>query len=533
MSFHVVSTIFRKELLDTLRDKRNLIAMLGVPILLYPAIFIFAAQMASLEQDRLDRRVSRIAVVGDSSGIVREWLEEIDQVAVVAPADPEASLEWGRLDAVVVVEGDVRNALAVHGSLPVEIRYDATQTTSHRASRRLWDGLDEIRKRLIAERLRAAGLVETFAEPLKLRSTNTAPAAKTTGSLLGMTLPMIMIVMLGLGAFYPAVDLTAGEKERGTFETLLATPASKMEIVSGKFLTVFCLSMITGLLNLGSMALTFALQLVNLRDLPRFELNLPPSTVLILFLTLIPLAFFISAVMMTLAVFARNYREAQHFVTPFFVVLLFPAAAAAMSGVKLGAITQFIPIANVALLFRELMVGQGTAEQVAAVLISTGAYALLALLLARSIFNREGILLAEERGVRLSFDRSAIPPRRTPTFGMAMFLYAVVMLLIFYVGTYVQTRDVISGLLITQWLLILVPVLLVLWYARVNFREALSLRAPRPAAVGGTFLITVAWLVLVVEISIWQHGILPMPEGMQEAFKEIFAGELADWGRWR
>ena len=76
MSFHVVSTIFRKELLDTLRDKRNLIAMLGVPILLYPAIFIFAAQMASLEQDRLDRRVSRIAVVGDSSGIVREWLEE-------------------------------------------------------------------------------------------------------------------------------------------------------------------------------------------------------------------------------------------------------------------------------------------------------------------------------------------------------------------------------------------------------------------------------------------------------------------------
>src|SRR5690606_38394741 len=130
----------------------------------------------------------------------------------------------------------------------IEIQYDSAEPSSQIARERVEEVLRERSKDLLQQRLERQELTEDYITPLKVESENVAPPSKTTGAILGHALPILLVVMLGLGAFYPAIDLTAGEKERGTFESLLTTPISKLDIVVGKYITVCILSIVTGLL---------------------------------------------------------------------------------------------------------------------------------------------------------------------------------------------------------------------------------------------------------------------------------------------
>ncbi|MBI5092248.1 MAG: CPBP family intramembrane metalloprotease [Candidatus Hydrogenedentes bacterium] len=521
MNLRTAKTIFFKELLDTLRDKRTLIAMLGVPVVLYPALFIFGAQAMVVQQDTLVKTPSRVVVQASDPQVV-QWISGMPMIQLAEAKFPSESMFAGEIDAIIVAQGNTSAMLQLGTPAKIDIQYDATEPASREAQRRLSKGLEKHFERLLNERIAARGLPADFALPLKIGSKDIAPPAKSTGTILGMILPMIMVVMLGVGAFYPAIDITAGEKERGTFETLLSTPTTKLEIVFGKFLTIFLLSLLTGVLNLASLTLTFAFQLTQIQDsIGAFEIHLPAATVALIFLLMAPLAFFISAAMMSIAVLARNFKEAQNFVTPFFAVIMFPSMFASLPGVKLTAAMQLAPIANVALLFKDLMTGKSDVQSVFVVLVSTAVYAVLALLFAAWVFQREEVILSEDRGIPLTLRRSEFTPEPAPSMGLALFLFALVFILIFYLGTYVQSQNAISGTLITQWGIILAPTVVILWFVRVDIVRALSLRLPSFGASVATLLMALAWVVLILQISIWQNRVLPMPEEMARQMEEL------------
>lgn len=515
MKLRTVHAILRKELLETLRDKRTLIAMVGIPLLLYPALILVMAQALTVQQSKIKEAESRVAVSAGEAEEVRECVEAIPKVRIVHSREPGEALRAGELDAVVVAEAGTHDALTGTGSAEVRVQYDSTEVESQEALRRIKKGLRAESDRLLQQRLKRIGKEREFAEPIKIVEQNVAPPKKQAGHIVGMVLPMVMIMMLGVGAFYPAVDLTAGEKERGTFETLLSTPTSKTEIVCGKFLTVFCISIITALLNLGSM--TLSLQMTT--NLP---VQITPLDVGLILLILVPLAFFICSVMMSIALFARTFKEAQNYVTPFYIFIMLPAMVAALPGMKLSPGTVFVPITNVALLFRDLLTEKTGVEAVFSVFLSTAVYALLALVVAVWLFQREEVILSEEKGFPLTLRRSAFVPRKAATLGLSLMLFALTLLLLFYVGTYVQSRNMIRGLLITEWGLILLPAVLILWYVRVDLRESLRCKGPPLAAVPATVLIAAGTCVLVVQISVWQSRVLPIPDEMTEAMKNMF-----------
>ena len=530
MNLRSVYTILRKELTETLRDKRTLFAMIGIPIVLYPLLFIIAAQIGIVQHGRTKARESNVAVAKGAGSIVREWVGGIPKIRITESADPGEDLKAGKIDAVVVAEGNVSQILSANGSARIRILYDETEVDSSEAESRLRDGLAAQQTRLRDQRLKVAHLSPEFIEPLKIQAENVATANKTAGSLMGRFLPMLLIIMLAAGAFYPAVDLTAGEKERGTFETLLATPASKMEIVCGKFITVFILSMVTGLLNLASMVLTLKFQMAQVAGqmgpqggafvLSYFQIS--PLNVALILLVLIPLAFFISSVMMTIAIFARNFKEAANYVTPFYILILIPGIYAGAPGVELTRSTMFVPIANTALLFKDLLIRNVGVEMVFAVLLCTGIYALFSLVVASWLFQREEILLSEEKGIPLTLRRSLFVPRPAPTLAMSLMLFALALLLMFYVGTYFQSREIISGLFISEWLVILLPAVLILWYTRVDLGNALNLRRPRIAAVVAAGLMGAGMLVLVIQTYVWQNRVMPMPEWVAKEMSRVF-----------
>lgn len=530
MNLRIVSTILKKELLDTIRDKRTLIMMIGVPIVLYPAMLILGLQGLMLEQSSLDKSVSRMALDTLEPDLVRSWFDDQDEIEIIDVDVPAVALDDGEVNAVLQIEGPVQSVLASGGSVNVAILFDSTETTSGFASGRIRDKLELQTKSLLTLRLQDQNLDQRYIEPLRVERKDVSPPAKTTGNLLGSILPLIMIMMLALGAFYPAVDVTAGEKERGTFETLLSTPTSKLEIVSGKFLTVFILAMTTGLLNLASMGATFAFMFQQLKPVldesVQFQIQIPPSVLLFFLLILVPLAFFISAVMMCIAVFARSFKEAQNYLTPFVMVILLPASFASYPSVKLTAATQFIPIANVVLLFRELMTGTAGFESAFFVFLSTVVFAVLALLFAAWLFQREEVILAEGEGFPLTWRRSEFRPRKTISAAMAMGMFSLLLIVLFIPGNLVQSWSILPGLLITEWLLILAPVLLFLWYFKVDMRTSLHLRPVSPLHVVSGILLGCSAILLVIQLGYWQSLVLPTPEWMESIGSAIF--EYAD-----
>ena len=534
MTTRTIITIFFKDMRDTLRDRRTLVAMLGVPIILYPLLFIVASQTAIIQSERIEQMPSRVAIIGDTAGIVAHWIKAIPKVTIVDTDQPDSDLVAGRLDAIVKVGPGARAMLEEGGSVAIAIEYDAAETTSNTAVTRLTEELNKLAMDIRKDRLERAGLDLDYAEPIDIMKENVATRGKITGSILGAILPLIMVLMVGVGAFYPAIDLTAGEKERGTFETLLSTPTTKFEILCGKFFTVFALSMLTGVLNLASMMITLIIQLAHLpADFDGvFELHLPLQTVLLMLLALAPLSFFISAIMMSIAVFAKDFKEAQNYITPFFLLIIFPAAMAAIPGIKLGPATQFIPIGNVALLFKALMMGPVSIHAAFAVLLSTGAYALLALLFAGWIFRQEEVVLAEDHGLPLTFRRSELPVHDRPTIGLALFLYAACLLLLFHLGSFLQSRSLSIGLLITLWGLVLLPSILVCWFFRIRMVPAFNLRMPRLCDTIGAVLLCGGWVVLLLQISAWHGRVLPMPEELGVEMDAAIAGIKAQWGFW-
>lgn len=530
MQWAIIRTIFLKECLDTLRDRRAVIAMVAVPVLLYPALFVVGAQALIVQQGRVEAMDSRVAITGPHANLVRPWLKHAPEIAVAIEDDPEEALALGRIDAVVVT-GLGESPEASYDSLEIIIQYDSVEQRSLYSLSRVREALQEKSRELLALRIAEVALPEGFAHPLTIQGVDTASTERRTGYLLGSMLPMLMVVMLGVGAFYPAIDLTAGEKERGTLETLLATPAGKLNIVWGKFLTVFLLCMITGLLNLGSMSASVLFQLGQLEDgFGEFGLTISPGMLLIALAAMVPLAFFVSAIMMALAVLARSFKEAQNFVTPFFVALLIPATWAAVPGVTLDTFNQFLPVANVALLFKALFLGEATAEGVFAVLVSTAAFALLALQFATWLFQQDEMLLAEDRGFAFLRRRGAIQPAPVPTPTAGLFLYAVVMLLLFYPATYLQQRELFSGLLATQWLFLLLPTLALVAITRGNWRETLALRMPGVASLGVVTVATGAWIVLQSQFFVWQQRVLPFPDALREEMERLFTTpDLSVW----
>lgn len=523
MGMRTVRTIFRKELLDTLRDKRTLMMMVGVPIILYPALILIAMQTTLMQLRTADASVKRVAVAGPGADTVAGWLDGAEGLEIVHEENPEEALRQAAIHAVVVCESDVDTALEFGGTVKLELRYDSTELASSGTREPLLDALEKVSDRVLKERLAKVEIAQEYVEPLSVEVEDAASTEKKTGNLLGMILPMMMVVTVALGAFYPAVDLTAGEKERGTFESLLASPASKFDIVTGKFLAVFLLAMTTGLLNLASMGATMgvvASQIQSAQDgvLPE-GFRIPIHAFLVVLIAMVPLALFIASVMMSVAVFARSFKEAQNYVSPVFILLLLPAVGAGIPGVKMTVMNQFIPIYNVTLLFKGLMTGQAGVEHVFAVFLSTSAYALLGVVFAAWLFQREDVVLSEERGIPLRLRRSAFTPRAHLTPGVSCALFVFTILLLFYAAIPLQMWNMDVGLLLTEYGLLLLPAVFIPWYLKSKLKTTLRLRMPSVAGLLGAVLLSLSALVIVVKLG---ESVMPAPEEMATEAEAIF-----------
>jgi len=247
----------------------------------------------------------------------------------------------------------------------------------------------------VRERLQAREVPPQVLRPFDIAHQNVAPPAKVGGNALGGIIPYFIIILCMTGAIYPATDLTAGEKERGTMETILCSPVSRTDLVLGKFLMVLTASLGTVLLSLLSMGGTFQIArhaFSGAKQATELALTLDPAGLAGVFLMLLPVAVMLSAALLMVGLFSRSFREAQSYAGPLMLVAIVPTITALLPGVDLNASLAVAPLVNVCLVCKEMMAGAWHWNYILLIFGSACVYAAAALAATVWMFHREEVL---------------------------------------------------------------------------------------------------------------------------------------------
>ncbi len=404
-----------KELLDVARDNRTLVLTILLPVLLYPGMLLLMGAIISAGNQRLKNEQLTVAVVGESTEalLARKPIPAKTTWKKVTRAEGEQLLRDQKVAAVVQAPDDATTSLDSGRQAIVTVVYTKRFDRSIEALDRVRPVLDSINSDALKLRLEARQLEAGFVQPVKAEAVD-LEFQKDLGPLIASRmLPIILLTMLILGALYPAVDLTAGEKERGTLETLLVSGARPVDVMAAKYLTVSTVAIVTALANLGAMAATFGFGLsFGPPGGATTTFQLSAGQMLTMLACLIPAALLLAGIALSVCSTARTFKEGQSLMSPVMIACIAPALLSQMPGVELNDYTALIPLLNVALLIKASVLGNVTPVQVLLTMGSVTVFALLALKTAATAFNSEVFRFGGTEGWRALFGKSKSPPKQ-------------------------------------------------------------------------------------------------------------------------
>jgi sodium transport system permease protein len=404
-----VRVLLRKELLDIVRDRRMLAMMLLVPVLLYPATLMLIGAVMSAGKARLALEELKVAVCSDDAAqfLALRGVPAHTTWVRMDRAAAERELREKNVAAIVDAPAGAFSAVKERGQGVVTVVYTKRQDRSVEGRDRARTRLEDVSKGALVTRLEEAQLPATFAEPVK-REEEDLDFQQDLGPYLASRLfPTLLLMMLFLGALYPAVDLTAGEKERGTLETLLVAPVRAMDVMQAKFVAVTLSAVVAALANLLAMGATFAFG-IELADGGAISMRLGASQVLTLAACLAPAAVLASGVSLAIASLARTFKEGQTLMTPVLLAALMPGVMAMMPGVELNALTACVPLLNVALLVKAVVLEAASPLHVALTVVMTAGCAALSLKLAANAFQSESLRFGGGQPLTALFRRERV-----------------------------------------------------------------------------------------------------------------------------
>jgi sodium transport system permease protein len=400
-------TVYTKELREALRDRRTLISMFVIPTVAIPLLMLGFAVVTVKLVTQAKSEASSVMILGAAqSPAVKAALAANPKLRIV-PSDPgyRAAISGKTLRAAVELADDFDVAVTESRRSDVRIYHYDGDLKSGIAASELDRFFRDYREKAVQATLSARGLPPALARPYDIARQNVAPPEKVGGAMFGGIIPYVIVLLCFTGAMYPAMDLTAGEKERGTLETLLASPVPRSAIVYGKFFVVLTSALSTvvfaGLSTMitlplsgwliGGMvkgATTTAGASAAAGVMPQIN----PLGFLVSLGMVVPVAILFAAVLLAVSIFARTYKEAQSYAGPMIMVVIMPAVAAMLPGIELNLRLCLIPILNVSLVSKELVSGTFNPVHLAVIFGSSCVYAAIALAVATRLFKQESVL---------------------------------------------------------------------------------------------------------------------------------------------
>lgn len=518
MRTKIVKQIFKKEMIDILRDKKTIFMMIILPLLLYPILMVGASSIMSMSINKMEQTTVNIAFNNNPSDNLINILNKTNEydeakVNIIKVDDYKEALDNETLDAYVEINenNDIQS---------YKIYTNSSKNNSYTAEKRIKEALDEYKEEIVEMNLAQEGLdAQKTLEPITYETLDIAKNEEIAGNILGQILPFILIIGVLLGSIYPAIDVMAGEKERGTLETLFTLPISNLELVMGKYMAVsFCavvtafLNIISILISIGFMTLTAGI--ANEMGIPKFDFTQMIFPGIITMICIGLFAMVVSAISMCVCSLAKSFKDAQNYITPVMLIIMIPSYVSMIPNIELDGFTSTIPVVNISLLIKSVLSFKFDLNLIAIVFVSNFAFMILSVLLLSKMFNSEEILFGNNRSFSFLEKRSNIKKGTMPTISDGAILYAVGLVLLIYVGSLVQLKFKMAGLAITQVMIICLP-LLFAYYIKTDFKKTFSLQKVNLKQILGGILIWMGGFVLINLIT--QITLYLFPQNMEVA----------------
>jgi sodium transport system permease protein len=388
MRFHIVKTIFKREILDMVRDKRTLISMVAVPLLVIPLMLNVMTRVVSHVQSKAEEDAKSMAIgVRVTTPSVLAAIQKIG-LRIADTPDFKDAIEKKTIGAAVE---------ETPGTPPIlHVYMDNSNPASQATGDLIRTALNELKDQRIRESLSNSNIPASVLTPFVVKRDNIANDRKMAGMAWGSMLGYILLLLMFTGGMYPVIDMTAGEKERKTIEAFLASPAARLEIVMGKTAAAMTAIFLTATLTLGSMVVS----LKNANMSPKSSemkqmlgtIPLDAHSVTLIVITLIPLAVFAASLMFAIALFARSFKEGQSYLTPLALLVIFPALLGGFPGFEITPALCLIPIFNASQIIRGILLGDVSMTNFAITLGANLAYAGIAFVIATRTFEDEKVL---------------------------------------------------------------------------------------------------------------------------------------------
>lgn len=480
MRSKIVRTIFKKEIIDIIRDKKTLFMGIVLPLILYPLLMIIMTQIMTISMNSIENDDINIAFEKYPSKELITLIKNYDSdgaINIVKSKNYKKDLEKGNIDAYV----DIKEKNKIEN---YKIYINSSKENSSTVNSKLEDIFNTYKEKKVKDKIEQLQLnVEETLEPVVYSTIDLAKTEEVAGLLLGQILPLILIMGVLLGAIYPAIDSMAGEKERGTLETLFTLPISNLELVMGKYMAVSLCAIVTAILNVVSilMTLIYILSTGNISGQllsNNFNISALSGPLFITLICICLFAMVVSEVSMCVCSLAKSFKDAQNYITPVMFLVLIPSYASMIPNLNLDRTTSIIPVVNISLLIKSVLSNNANLSLIALVFISNFAFVILSVILLSKLFNSEEILFGNNRNFSFLEKRSNIKKGTMPSVSDGVILYALGLVLLIYVGSYIQLKLKMTGIVLTQVMIISLP-LLFAYYIKSDFKKVFSLKLPK------------------------------------------------------
>lgn len=583
----VFGTLFRCEMRMLLRDTRTVLIAVVAPLIMFPIMIVIMKSVEKRDQRRLQEATYTYAVTGERAAWAEDLVRAALAVDP-APGDTtrapvrferrdstgaDSLLAAGEISLVVEAlseeawrsvqeerrarEDSVRRAAAeragggrrasagnadadstaaadsasVSPAAPldplvpaVRVKYRGRSDFSRTARTRMQEHLTALRLQQRDSVFQEAGFPLALDSVAPLEEENVASAAREAGAFLGIALTPFLILLMLSGGSIVAADAIAGEKERGTLETLLTTAARRSDIVRAKMAAIIAVGLAVAVINVVN--LLFYL-VVGVLDLPTsLEVALGPVDLVLLLLLLIPVTVLVAAALLLLSGVSKSYKEFQINFFPVFLAFLVPSIAAALPGIELRSAVALVPVAGVAVAVREILVGVRDFPALLVAFLSTG-------VLAAVMAGRTERALSTERLISHSDLDAADLTGGAALFPRHVFRWFLGLWVTLFVASlwFVAEMDIRGQVAVNLVGIFLGGSLLMIWRYRLPVREAFALRMPRAAAWPAVVIGAPSALVLGIGLSeLVSRYLFPVPREVLEGFGQALVGpDLPLW----
>lgn len=385
---HTILTVIKKELKDTLRDKKTLFSAIILPAIAIPLLLFGVTTLQKSLIEKENTKDLKIVLIDAPTNLKEELVDDhfvlLDNIDLATAKD---SVKEEVFDAILEVDPNFNAQIDSLESGKIKLYYKSTNIM---VSKRLKEKLERYESKILDQRIQQLNLKPETIKPLAVQNINIASAKEQIGDVIGGFIPYIFILLCFTGCMYPALDLITGEKERGTIETLLTVPASRFHILMGKTITIALIGMVAATMAIAGMVV--GLNFIG--GIPEAFLSaiagmISAKFILMLAAMLIPLSFFFAGILSAVVVRTSNFKEAQSYVTPMTFVIIVPAMVGMMPGMELTWANALIPILNIALATKEIIAGTIFIPQYLTIVVSLFAFAMLTIFISFKEFSKE------------------------------------------------------------------------------------------------------------------------------------------------